>query len=123
VGLRLRRLEVQSGGGATIAAVVGVNGLVTGLWLWRCSTPKAIEERARTGGAVPTSTRGVGVAGGVLGATAMSGSMLAAAVLGIGGSLMLGIMVVVVLRCLGEQLPQERARRALLGVPLRSERR
>jgi len=111
--------------GAIVTSVIGVNALVTGWWFWRRSTPRAIEERARTG-QTSTSTRGVGAvtgAGGVLGAGALAGNMLAVAVLAVVGSLALGFMVVLVLRCLGPQLPQERALRALLGVPLRAKRR
>lgn len=110
--------ESHPAAGAAVASVIGVTGLVSGLWLWRRSTPKAIEERARRTGRPSVDPHSARAASGLLGAAALAGNMLALAVVVIGGLLTLGIMVVVVLRSLGRQWPGERIERVLLNVPL-----
>jgi hypothetical protein len=108
--------------GAAVGSVIGGTGLVSGVWLWRRSTPTAIEERARAGKVTTAPSGATGVAGGVLGVTALAGNMLAVAIVVVGSSLMLGVIVVFLLRSLGSQLPQERVERVLLNVPLRPRR-
>lgn len=109
--------ESNRAAGVAIGSVIAITGLVSGVWIWRRSTPQAIEERARQA-TTKADPRGAGAGAGILGATAMAGNMLATAVIFVGASLMLGVTVVFFLRSLGRELPQERAERVLLGLPL-----
>jgi hypothetical protein len=110
--------QTSSAAGIAVIAVIGSCALASGIWLWLRSTPAAIEARALGTDAVsPRQLRAAGRLSGLLGAGALAGLTAATAVLVIGGSLVIGPVVVLLLRSLGQQLPQERAERLKLAMP------
>jgi hypothetical protein len=116
-GLVSAAWQTSSAAGIAVIGVIGSCALASGVWLWRRSTPAAIEARALGSEAVsPREVRAAGRLSGVLGAGALAGPMAATAVLVIGGSLVIGPVVVLLLRSLGQQLPQERAERVKLAM-------
>jgi hypothetical protein len=117
-GLVSAAAETSPGAAIAVVTVIGGCALASGIWLWLRSTPAAIEARAlQTDKASPGQLRAAGRLGGLLGAGGLAGVTAATAILVIGGSLVIGPVVVLLLRSLGQQLPQERAERVKLAMP------
>jgi hypothetical protein len=117
-GLVSAAWQTSPAAGIAVIVIIGGCALASGIWLWLRSTPAAIEARALgSDAASPRQVRAAGRLGGLLGAGALAGLAAATAVLVIGGSLVIGPVVVLLLRSLGQQLPQERAERVKLAMP------